>query len=229
MAVEQTNLRWEGFPSDVLVDLRPQHGRGLRERLEHGLRAAIQTRRLVAGAALPPTRVLAAELGISRSVVVAAYANLAPTATSRRARAPARACASTSATTPRRDPRAPGATAGAAPGCRPVPPIRTVGGLPDPALFPRTQWLRHYRAALAELPDPLLTYPDTRGAKALRARADRLPRPRPRRHRPSPSRLLVCAGVTQGLTLVCRALRRDGARRSRSRTRASRRTARRSR
>ena len=40
-----------------------------------------------------------------------------------------------------------------------------VGGLPDPALFPRTQWLRHYRAALAELPDPLLTYPDTRGAR----------------------------------------------------------------
>ena len=76
MAIEQTNLRWEGFPSDVLVDLRPQQGRGLRERLEHGLRAAIQSRRLVAGAALPPTRVLAAELGISRSVVVAAYANL---------------------------------------------------------------------------------------------------------------------------------------------------------
>ena len=76
MAVQQTNPRWEGFPSDVLLDLRPQQGRGLRERLEHGLRAAIQSRRLVAGAALPPTRVLAAELGISRSVVVAAYANL---------------------------------------------------------------------------------------------------------------------------------------------------------
>jgi GntR family transcriptional regulator / MocR family aminotransferase len=76
VAVQQTNLRWQGFPSDVLVDLRPRHGRGLRERLEHGLRAAIQSRRLVAGTTLPPTRVLAAELGISRSVVVAAYANL---------------------------------------------------------------------------------------------------------------------------------------------------------
>ena len=36
-----------------------------------------------------------------------------------------------------------------------------LGGLPDPALFPRAQWLRHYRTALAELPDPQLTYPST--------------------------------------------------------------------
>src|SRR5215207_9137043 len=73
---EQTNVGEDGFPSDVLVDVRPRNGRGLRERLEHGLRSAIQDRRLVAGTTLPPTRVLAAELGISRSVVVAAYANL---------------------------------------------------------------------------------------------------------------------------------------------------------
>ena len=158
------------------MDLRPQHGRGLRERLEHGLRAAIQSRRLVAGAALPPTRVLAAELGISRSVVVAAYANLTADGYLE-----ARQGAGTRV---RNDgaPAPPPVEAPRPPWPRPAPALRMVGGLPDPALFPRTQWLRHYRAALAELPDPLLTYPDTRGAARLRARADRLPRPRPRRH-----------------------------------------------
>jgi GntR family transcriptional regulator / MocR family aminotransferase len=206
VAVEQTNRAWEGFPSDVLVDLRPRRGGGLRQRLEHGLRSAVQSRRLVPGAALPPTRVLAAELGISRSVVVAAYANLradgylearqgagtrvrldivpSPAAIERRRRA-------------------------ARP---PLPPIRAVGGLPDPALFPRAQWLRHYRAALGEVPDPVLTYPDVRGAKALRLALTAY-LGRVRGVTCEPDRLLVCAGVTQGLTLVCRALRRGGARR----------------
>ena len=49
----------------ALVDLRAGSGRGLREQLEHALRAAIQQRRLAAGTKLPATRVLAAELGIS--------------------------------------------------------------------------------------------------------------------------------------------------------------------
>ena len=206
MAVQQTNPRWEGFPSDVLLDLRPQQGRGLRERLEHGLRVAIQSRRLVAGAALPPTRVLAAELGISRSVVVAAYANLTADGYLE-----ARQGAGTRV---RHDgaPATPPAAAPRPPWPRPAPALRMIGGLPDPALFPRTQWLRHYRAALAELPDPLLTYPDTRGAARLR---DALTAylGRVRGVTTEPARLVVCAGVTQGLTLACRALRRGGARR----------------
>ena len=209
--MEQTNLRWEGFPSDVLLDLRPQHGGGLRERLEHGLRAAIQSRRLVAGAALPPTRVLAAELRISRSVVVAAYANLcadgyleARQGAGTRVRLDERhdAAPTRSAVRDRRRPVA----------LPPVPPIRAVGGLPDPALFPRAQWLRHYRAALAELPHRQLTYPDPRGAKALRLALTAY-LGRVRGVTCEPDRLLVCTGVTQGLTLVCRALRRAGARR----------------
>ena len=191
MTLQQTNPRWEGFPSDVLVDLRPQQGRGLRERLEHGLRAAIQSRRLVAGAVLPPTRVLAAELGISRSVVVAAYANLAADGYLE-----ARQGAGTRV---RHDgaPAAPLAKPVRPPWPRPAPALRMVGGLPDPALFPRTQWLRHYRAALAELPDPLLTYPDTRGASRLRAALTAY-LGRVRGVTTEPERVLVCAGVTQG-------------------------------
>ena len=85
-----------------------------------------------------------------------------------------------------------------------------LGGLPDPALFPRAQWLRHYRAALAELPDPQLTYPSTRGAGALR-RALSAYLGRVRGVATAPDRMLVCGGFTQGLTLVCRALGRAGA------------------
>jgi GntR family transcriptional regulator/MocR family aminotransferase len=219
MAPKQTNSAWDGFPSDVLVDLRPDIGRGLRERLEHSLRGAIQRRRLVAGTLLPPTRVLAAELGISRSVVVEAYANLAADGyleahqgAGTRVRAvddgrpsPARRASvkderATFFERPRR-----ASPLGA-------PPIRLLGGLPDPALFPRAQWMRHYRSALAEIPDPDLTYPSTLGAASLR---DALVAylGRVRGVAATPERMLVCAGFTQGLTLVCRALRRRGAQR----------------
>jgi GntR family transcriptional regulator / MocR family aminotransferase len=210
----QTNVRPEGFPSDLLLDLRPGHGRGLRERLEHGLRDAIQRRRLMPGTALPPTRLLAAELGVSRSVVVEAYANLAadgylearqgagtrvrPEARQEPAAPPA--ADDVLAARPRR-----GRLVGAA-------PIRLVGGLPDPRLFPRARWLHHYRAALVEVPDPELTYPDTLGAGALRTALVAY-LGRVRGVATGADRLLVCSGFTQGLTLVCRALRRRGARR----------------
>ena len=214
---EQTNVGEDGFPSDVLVDLRPADGRGLRERLEHGLRSAIQDRRLVAGTPLPPTRVLASELGISRSVVVAAYANLTAdgylearqgAGTRVRLDAPqivspptdGRVEPSAFFARPRR-----ASPAGA-------PAIRLLGGLPDPALFPRRQWTSHYRAALAELPDPELTYPSTLGAEPLRLALSAY-LGRVRGVATAPERMLICAGFTQGLTLTCRALHRGGARR----------------
>src|SRR5579862_1506876 len=49
----------------------------LRRQLERALRDAIRSGRLVAGSTLPPTRILAEELGVSRGVVVDSYAQLA--------------------------------------------------------------------------------------------------------------------------------------------------------
>src|SRR5919197_2549780 len=68
---------WAGFPADLLIELPSGGGRGVRARLEAGLRCAIQQERLSGGAVLPPSRVLAADLGTARSVVVEAYRNLA--------------------------------------------------------------------------------------------------------------------------------------------------------
>jgi len=218
----QTNSG-DGYPADLLVDVRAGNVRSLRERLENTLRSAVQDGRLVPGAVLPPSRTLAAELAISRSVVVEAYANLtadgyleARQGGGTRVRAepgtgqPARRAASGSAraVNPNRHgyqpPRRPGPAEGS-------PPIRLFGGLPDPALFPRARWLQHYRAALAQLPDPDLTYPDMRGAPSLRA-ALAAYLGRVRGVATTAERLLVCSGFTQGLTLTCRALRRRGAR-----------------
>ena len=60
---------------DLHLNLRDAPGRSLRSRTEHALRAAV--RRLPQGTRLPPTRALAAQLGVSRGVVVEAYAQLA--------------------------------------------------------------------------------------------------------------------------------------------------------
>lgn len=209
MAIEQTNPGGGEFPGDLLVDLHVADGQSLRARLEHGIRTAIQQGRLVGGTRLPPSRTLAAELRVSRSVVVEAYRNLeengyleARQGSGTRVRLDAAEDVRNS-TTPT-----------TLPASRPAPrfTIRLIGGLPSPTLFPRAQWLRHYRAALTGIPDRHLTYPGARGATALRAAlAGYLGRVRG--VATTRDRLVITGGVTQGITLVCRALRRAGAHR----------------
>ena len=218
MPVNETNQETHGVPSDLLLGLRAAKGRGMRDRLEHALRAAIQARRLVAGVRLPPTRELAADLGVSRGVVVAAYTNLiadgyleAQQGAGTRVRAGAQPRSrQLPLERPRYDPDVDFPDAHRLRDG--TPSIRMFGGLPDPALFPRAQWMRHYRAALTEVPDRELTYPEPPGATALR---DALVAylGRVRGVMTARDQLLVCSGITQGLTLVCRALRRRGMRR----------------
>jgi GntR family transcriptional regulator/MocR family aminotransferase len=59
---------------DLQVEFSP--GVPLRRQLERQLRDAIRSGRLCAGSALPPSRVLAEELGVSRGVVVDCYSQL---------------------------------------------------------------------------------------------------------------------------------------------------------
>src|ERR1700742_5070284 len=62
---------------DLHLDLDAAAGRTLRARAEHALREAVRDGRLPPGTRLPATRALATELGVSRGVVVDAYAQLA--------------------------------------------------------------------------------------------------------------------------------------------------------
>ena len=216
MALRQTNSL-DGVHAELLLELSSGGGRGLRERLEHALRVAIQQERLRTGAVLPPSRVLAADLGVARSTVVEAYRNLTANGYLETRRGGwTRVRPYTQAEPPPGQDSAPDYEQQLFFGWRrPASsrvPIRLLAGLPDPALFPRREWLRHYRAALAELPSPALGYPDILGAEPLRhALASYLGRVRGAVA--TPGRIIVCGGFTQALTLLCRVLRRSGARR----------------
>ena len=62
--------------SELLVVLRPDAHVPLHRQIETSIREAIRAGRLPRGSSLPPSRVLAADLGVSRGVVVEAYQQL---------------------------------------------------------------------------------------------------------------------------------------------------------
>lgn len=173
--------------------------RGVRQQLQEQLRTAIQDGRLPAGRVLPPTRLMARDLGIARSVVVDTYQQLI---------ADGYLCAHQGSGTrvmPMARPELPEQSMHV----QPAPAARFFGGLPDPALFPRADWLRHYRAALNDMPNERLGYPGPLGTPELRhALANYLCRVRG--VAAAPERTVVCGGLTQAIVLVCRAVRARG-------------------
>src|ERR1700722_6701327 len=153
----QTNFADDEFPADLLVELDRSRPRTLRAQLERGLRQAIARKTLAPGTVLPPSRVRAAELGLARSLVVGAYEQLVI-----EGYLEARQGSGTRVRAPGIDSR----QAAAGPGDSPYWPLPlghdgkvSRSGMPDPALFPRNEWLRHYRDVLQDLPDMGLLYP----------------------------------------------------------------------
>ena len=202
--IRQTNFREaeQDFKLELPLELDRSRPRELRVQLEHQLREAIQHGRLAAGSTLPPSRALAAGLELSRSVVVEAYAQLVAEGYLEARRGSATRVRAGQPGLGARRPRGQG-SAGA---------FQFHSGLPDPRTFPAPVWLRHYRAALQSDIDGGLGYPRPQGESELRvALADYLARVRA--VRTTPERLIVCGGFTQGLALICRALRSRGARR----------------
>jgi GntR family transcriptional regulator / MocR family aminotransferase len=180
---------------ELLVELDRSARRPLRAQLEDGLREAVRAGRLAAHVRLPASRALASDLGVSRRLVVDAYAQLLA-----EGYLVARRGAGTYV--------AEAATAASAPGSQ--PPARSLSfdffpGYPDLASFPRRPWLRAMRETLATTPHGNLGYPDARGAPELRrALAGHL-----RRVRGvvvDPQTIVVCSGIAQGLVLLARAL-----------------------
>src|SRR3954470_2570175 len=67
---------WTSIQPELLLPLDRGSGRALRSQLEDRLRAAIRAGTLGPSSRLPSTRVLAHDLGLSRGLVVEAYAQL---------------------------------------------------------------------------------------------------------------------------------------------------------
>ncbi|MEN0072232.1 MAG: PLP-dependent aminotransferase family protein, partial [Propionicimonas sp.] len=184
----QTNL--------VTLAAAPGDDRPRYARLAGGIRAAIRDGRLPAGAALPPSRDLAADLGCSRWVVTQAYEQLVA-----EGYLDARVGAGTRV-------RLAGNPAGSAP--RPVedermPEFDLLPGLPDLRAFPRNAWARAWREALAGAAHAELGYPPAGGHPRLRrAVADYLGRVRGATV--APDDVTITAGVRDGMGRLARLL-----------------------
>ncbi len=188
---------------DLHLDLTGAPGRSLRARVEHALREAVRGGRLAPRTRLPSTRALCAELGVSRGVVVDAYAQLAAEGylQTRRgggttvAATLAHKCSSRSDVTPR-------------------PVVRHDMNPFRPALsgFPRTAWSSAYARVLRNVPDERLAYPDPAGEPELRATLAAY-LGRVRGVRTDPAQIVVTNGLRQGIELLWSTLAAGGARR----------------
>lgn len=176
----------------------------LRAQLEQELRAAIRSGRLRAGAKLPPSRVLADELDVSRGVVVEAYSQLVAEGYLVARSGDGTRIAYGLAQQPPARP----APSGTAPRIR----YDLRSGLPDLSLFPRREWHSAMTTALREIPDAAFSYGSRRGLRQLRiALSDYLGRVRA--VVADPDRVLICAGATHAMLILWQTLRQRGARR----------------
>ena len=215
---------WSNGATDFLqldrADARPGDLAGW---LAAAVREAVLDGRLPAGATLPASRTLAAELDVSRGTVTEAYRRLAETG-----EVEGRGRAGTVVVGKARPGLADAAApAGAAPAAPPRRQGRTgrtsvfdelraahaeidlVPGVPDLAGFPRAAWLRAERRVLDELPARALAYGDPRGEAALRAEVATW-LARYRGLRVDPAQVVVVAGVAQALALLAHVLRDAG-------------------
>ncbi|WP_329178478.1 MocR-like pyridoxine biosynthesis transcription factor PdxR [Streptomyces sp. NBC_01477] len=178
---------------DLHLDLPSGTPHGRRAGLERALREAVRGGRLAPGSRLPSSRRLAAETGLSRGTVKAAYDQLTAEGylTARQG----------SGTVVADRPRGPSAPApGRSSAAR--PPLHDLRpGSPDVASFPTSAWLRATRRALAAVPSAAYDYGDPRGRPELRAAlAEYLGRTRG--VVAEPDRIVVVSGYVQGLALL---------------------------
>ncbi|AEV82824.1 GntR family transcriptional regulator [Actinoplanes sp. SE50] len=206
--------RWRGpISGSDFLQLRTADApaKGLTGWLADGLRSAIAAGRLAPGSRLPATRLLAAELGVSRGVVVQAYQRLVDEGLAGARTGSGTVVARDAAVAPRpaadrrrtlHELRLPLSTPDGI-------DLNLSPGVPDLAAFPRAAWLRAERAVLDRVTAADLGYGDPGGTPVLRAALAGWLR-RTRAIRAEADDILVCGGVAQGQALLAQVLRVRG-------------------
>jgi len=181
---------------ELLVELDRTAPEPLHRQLANGLRDAIRTGRLAPATRLPSTRALAADLGVSRRLVVDAYSQLAAEGFLLSTHGSGTRVATVdTASAPQRD------------AAEPVKPfdIDFAPGSPDLGSFPRHAWLRALRQGLDEIESQAFGYVEPQGLYPARvAVADYL-----RRTRgvvADPRHIVLCSGATQAVALLASTL-----------------------
>ena len=194
MQAISTDLRPAG---DVLVEVERDSDLALHRQIEVSIRDGIRVGRLPRGTALPPTRRLAAELGISRGVVIEAYQQLvAEGYLTSRAGGYTRVAIGPELPD-QRTPRDPAA----------APDVDFCPCRADGSTFPRTAWLRSMKRAVSGAD---FGYPSGRGVPRLhQALAAYLNRVRGTSARPAD--VVICNGYAQGIGLIVHVLAAAGA------------------
>lgn len=193
--------------SELLVVLDRESRGTLRAQLSAALRQAVVSGRLADGTRLPPSRVLAEQLGVSRGVVVAAYEqlSLAGYLVAR----PGMGTVVTSGAI------APEAEIDFVPAYLPTPrePRWNMHPTwPDVSAFPRADWLAAVQRVLAVMPNDAWGYGDPRGAVELREALARRAA-RTRACHAAPECIVITNGSRQAHQLVLRLLAELGGRR----------------
>ncbi|MBM0274966.1 MocR-like pyridoxine biosynthesis transcription factor PdxR [Micromonospora tarensis] len=188
--------------TDLLIAVDRSAAEPLHRQIAASIRGGIRAGRLRLGTSLPPTRTIAADLGVSRGVVVEAYQQLVAEGylTSRAGGYTQVAVELVPTPVQRRV------------GDRPAATIDFGYGRTDVSSFPRAAWLRSVRTILTTAPNEHFAYLDGRGVPELHAAlADYLNRVRGTSARPE--NVVICNGYGQGVALLIQVLAARGARR----------------
>lgn len=190
---------------------------GLSAWLVGKLREAIADGRLPVGSRLPASRLLAAELHVSRGVVTEAYQRLSENGqlVAHGRLGTIVAAVPIPDTPPRSAPTAPPKRSdlfSAARGSGTLDLFRSASttidlspGLPDLTAFPRSAWLRAERIVLSKFSAGDLAYGDPCGAPVFRVAVSRW-LARNRGIQVDPAEVIIVAGVAQALALLARVL-----------------------
>jgi len=199
MAETRTN---SSGSADLLVEIRRDVRAPLHLQIEASIRDGVRSGRLSLGTSLPSSRRLAADLGVSRGVVVEAYEQLVAEGYLTSRPGGYTQVAIGPGPDPRPDPPVP----------EPAPRIDFRYGRGDATHFPRAAWLRSVRRVLLDTPSDRFGSLTGRGAPELHAAlADYLNRARGTSAQPA--NVLICNGYAQGIALLLRVLAEAGAHR----------------